>query len=152
MSNAFDLTVKALREQGLNSDEILEELSRLFQQLEDSNKKADPDESTEARIRKLLKDVGMPAHIKGYDYWTVAIQLYKKRGKGNIKVGEIYRSVAKMCGSTQNSVERVMKFAVERVLDRCSQETMKTLFGDNIERYKGEFTNLEFLAVMAELI
>ena len=152
MSNAFDLTVKALREQGLNSDEILEELSQLFQQLVDSNKKIAPEESMEGKIRRLLKDVGMPAHIKGYDYWTIAIQLYKKSGKENIRVGEIYKGVAEMCNSTINCVERAMKLAVQRVLDRCSQATMKEVFGANIERYRGEFTNLEFLAIMAELV
>ena len=152
MSNAFDLTVKALREQGLNSDEILEVLSKLSQNLVDFNNKLDADVVTEAKIRKILRELCMPVNIKGYNCWVAAIKIYKNGGKGMSMVRDIYPQVAKACRTTPSKAERVMRTAVEKVFDRCPVDTIDSMFGNNFNIKKRKFTNTEFIVSMAELI
>lgn len=149
--NAFDLTVTALREQGLNSDEILKELSQLFQRLANTDKKYGTDETNETRIRGLLKKLGMPNNLKGYEYWVVAIQIYKENGKVSLKK-EIYPQVAKICGDTPLRIERAMRNAVEVMFKRGSTEVIMEVFGNNVYLELGHATNKEFIATMAEQI
>ena len=74
--NAFDLTVNALREQGLNSDEILQQLSQLFEFLKTADETKFKDEVV-FKSRIILKKVGVGTNLKGYEYWIEAIKIYK---------------------------------------------------------------------------
>lgn len=142
MSNAFDETVENLRKQGLNSDEILEELSRLF-----------ADKEMEKKIRNLLNKICMPVNITGYDCWVDAIKIYKKaRGKKLRMMTDIYSPVAKKRGTTTSWAERAMRFAVERVFDRCPVDIIDSVFGNNRDIKRGKLKNSEFLVIMAEQI
>ena len=91
MSNVFDVTVDALRKQGLNSDEILEELSKVFQNLADTRGESEMEQSTTVtKIRKTLQKLGMPAQLRGYNHWVEAIMLYLD-SDGMMEIGEIYK-------------------------------------------------------------
>lgn len=159
MSNAFDITVQSLRKEGMNSDEILEEvmnskeLSKLLPNLVDSNKKSDCDGDTEAKIKMLLTQLGMPAKIRGYNCWVTAIRLYKNaRGKKLLITKDIYPQVATILGLTVAMVEKSMRLAVECMFDRCSADTIESMFGKNLDTQRGKITNLEFLVVLSEKI
>ena len=147
--NAFDLTVNALRAQGLNSEEILRELGCIFQKLTDSV--ADTPKATETKIRELLKEIGMPNHLKGFEYWVVAIQIYKKNGMSLI-TKEIYPQVAEIYKTTPSSVEKSMRNAIGVAFERGSEDIITKVFGNSISPKRGIATNVEFLATIAEQV
>ena len=149
MSNAFDLTVKALREKGLNSDEILEELSQLFREL--ANSEIDEAEKEDTKVRNLLNKLGIPGSIKGYGYWRVAIPLYKKNPNMAIVKG-VYTQVAEMYSTTPSRVERGLRHAVKCVFNRCPEKIITEVFGEAYTYKKDSLTNSEFLAILAEKI
>lgn len=147
--NAFDLTVNALRAQGLNSEEILRELGCIFQKLTDSVD--DTPKATETKIRELLKEIGMPNHLKGFEYWVVAIQIYKKNGMSLI-TKEIYPQVAEIYKTTPSSVEKSMRNAIGVAFERGSEDIITKVFGNSISPKRGIATNVEFLATIAEQV
>ena len=151
MSNAFDLTVTALREQGLNSDEILNELSNLFKMMECTDKKEAETKDVETKIKEALDAVYMPCNIRGHDYWVQAILIRKKRGRVKL-TGEIYPEVAKIYGTTPVAVERAMKHAVEKTFNRCPARIVELEFKNAVSLESGKLTNSEFLVIMAEKI
>lgn len=149
--NAFDLTVVALREQGLNSDQILEELSRLFKKLSEATEEYQILDTTEIRIKEVLKKLCVPTKLNGYKYWIDAIRLYKKVDK--IKMMDMYYQIAQIYDSTSVSVSKAMELAVEKCVQKCSTETLKSVFGDNISfKYGSKPKNSEFLTAVADLI
>ena len=151
MKNAFDLTVNALRKQGLNSDEILKELSGLFQKFSEFANVAKIKTSDEKKIRMLLNKVGMPVEIKGYNYWVKAILIYKSTN-GIVQMQLIYQQVAENYGITPASVERAMRFAIECTCEKCDKEMFYTIFGKNISAKTGLPKNNQSIAVISELI
>lgn len=149
--NAFDLTVNALRAQGLNSEEILRELGCIFQKLTDSV--ADTPKATETKIRELLKEIGMPSHLDGYEYWVVAIQIYKKKVGKVSMTKDIYPNVAKICkDTTSRRVERSMRSAVEKALNRCPGDIVVEFFGNSISPKSCMVPNKEFIATIAKKV
>ena len=151
MSNAFDLTVSALREQGLNSDEILNELSKLFKMMEHTDKKEAETKDIETKIKERLDAVYMPCNIRGYDCWVQAIRIRKERGRAKL-TREIYPEVAKIYGISTMAVERAMKHAVERTFNRCPARIVELEFKNAVSLESGKLTNSEFLVIMAEKI
>lgn len=151
MSNAFDVTVNALREQGLNSDEILNELSNLFKKLECNRKKDDDTTDIETKIKELLNSVYMPSHIKGYECWVQAIRIYKEKGRVMLST-VLYPEVAKICRITPNGAERLMRYAIERMFERCPAKVIASEFKNAVSYKKGKLTNSEFIVIMAEKI
>ena len=147
--NAFDLTVNALRAQGLNSEEILRELGCIFQKLTDSVD--DTPKATETKIREFLKKIGMPSHLDGYEYWVVAIQIYKKNGMSLI-TKEIYPQVAEIYKTTPSSVEKSMRNAIGVAFERGAEDIITKVFGNSISPKRGIATNVEFLATIAEQV
>lgn len=152
MSNAFDVTVDALRKQGLNSDEILGELSKLFQKLADSSSESATEQTTIAKIKKALKKLGMPVQIRGYKHWVDAIMLYIE-SDGMLKMGEIYTKIAEKYGISYSKAERTMRLAIEHVFDEyAEEEVVKEMFGKNMSSVTGKPRNKQFLFVLAEQI
>lgn len=148
--NAFDLTVNALRAQGLNSEEILRELGCIFQKLTDSVD--DTPKATETKIREILKKIGMPSHLDGYEYWVVAIQIYKKKIGKISMTKDIYPNVAKICKVNTSSVERSMRSAVEKALNRCPEDIVMEFFGNSISPKSWVVPNKEFIAIIAKKV
>lgn len=151
MSNAFDLVVSALREQGLNSNQILEELSVLFQKLVDSDKDFGTDESKEKKIRRVVDMVCMPKHIKGYRYWVEAICYYMEC-EVELKMIAIYDYVAQKCGDTPANTERAMRYAVEKVFNECPKDIRQIVFGNKISSKANKPTILQFMTALLEQI
>lgn len=147
MKNAFGVTVEALRKQGLNSDEILGELSKLFQKLADSNSESATEQTTIAKIRKTLQKMGMPVEISGYRYWVEAILFYKE-GDGRFNMKKIYTKITEKYGITYSKAERCMRFAIECV----EEDVVKEMFGNNVSSITGKPKIKQFLSIVSEQI
>ena len=155
-ANAFDLTVSALRDKGLNSDEILEELSKLFQNLSgeghtENEPKLFIDRQKEDNLRDLFTQLGVPRHLKGYRYLHKSVMIYAKNPGAGMTT-EVYPMVAKEFQTTASRVERTMRHAVEIAWERCEWEVLYKIFGNTVSHNKGKPTNSEFMARCAELL
>lgn len=105
----------------------------------------------ETRVTKIIHEVGVPAHIKGYQYLREAIIMSVK----NIDVinsitKELYPTVAKKFNTTPSRVERAIRHAIEVAWDRGDTDILNGFFGYTIASGKGKPTNSEFIAMIAD--
>lgn len=141
----FDITVNALRNQGLNSDEILVVLSGLFQKTERLNQ----DEKTvDEKVRELLKQLGLPNNLGGYDYCVTAIKLCKEKGNRSFSK-TIYPEVARIHQTTTSRVSSQIRNAIVVMADRCPQEVFSKVFGNTVSPQRGIPSSKEFITVLA---
>lgn len=104
----------------------------------------------ERRITDVLKDLGVPTHLKGYDYLRSAIAMCVEDKDILDKVtARLYPEIAKQYGITASRVERAIRHAIEVAWDRGDLNVLKQYFGNTISRSKGKSTNSEFLACVA---
>lgn len=109
--------------------------------------------NTEVTIIRNLTNLGVPAHLKGYEY--LKFGLSKVLENPAIIQGvtrELYPVIAKEYGTTIYRVERAIRHAVEVMFDRVDPELLKEYFGNTISLKKDKPTNSEFLAQVAEYI
>ena len=105
----------------------------------------------ESAVTDMLHEIGVPAHIKGYQYLREGILLTLRDGKtvtGITKV--LYPEVAKKFSTTSTCVERAMRHAVEVAWDRGDEEARQKIFRGTVSGAKGKPTNGEFIAMIAE--
>ena len=105
----------------------------------------------ELQITNVIHQIGVPAHIKGYQYLRTAI-LYSVRDSemiGNI-TKMLYPSVAKVYKTTTSRVERAIRHAIEVAWDRGDVETLNSYFGYTVQSSRGKPTNSEFIAMIAD--
>lgn len=150
--NAFDKTVDALRKQGLNPEEILEVISKLFQQFEAKDTDtADAEADTSTKLSALLKECGIPCNVSGYLYLMEGIPLYKLNPQQKI-TKELYPTLAARFETTDAKVSRAIRHAIDVGFSRCDPETIKRLWGNTVKSQSGRPTNSEFIAFMAEML
>ena len=105
----------------------------------------------EAQVTRIIHQVGIPAHIKGYQYLRSAIMMVVKDTR---IIGEVtktlYPSVAKEFSTTSSRVERAIRHAIEVAWDRGDVDMLSSLFGYTIQGGKGKPTNSEFIAMIAD--
>ena len=116
-----------------------------------------PDEEytndVEAIITAALHEVGIPAHIKGYEYLREAItEVLKQRDIINSVTKELYPSVAKKYTTSSSRVERAIRHAIEVAWNRGDTDTLNRIFGFTVNREKGKPTNSEFIAMISDNI
>lgn len=107
----------------------------------------------EEKVSKLLHDLGMPSHIKGYQYIRDAIKLMHSNPKvigGITKV--VYPYIANKYQTTSSRVERAMRHAIEVSWSRGDYDLMDEIFGHSVDFDKAKPTNSEFLATIADKI
>ena len=107
----------------------------------------------ERQVTAIIHDIGVPAHIKGYQYLREAITL----AVGDMEVINavtkvLYPAVAKKFGTTASRVERAIRHAIEVAWDRGDLETLQKYFGYTVSNAKGKPTNSEFIAMIADRI
>ena len=105
----------------------------------------------EIDITNLIHEIGVPAHIKGYQYLRDAISLVVDNMEllsGVTK--ELYPTVAAMNNTTPSRVERAIRHAIEISWNRGKLETINNLFGYTIQNDKGKPTNSEFIAIISD--
>ena len=103
------------------------------------------------RITAVLHEIGVPAHIKGYQYLREAIRLTVENGEYINSVTKLlYPAIAKTYKSTPARVERAIRHAIELAWDRGNLDTLQNIFGYTVSNIKGKPTNSEFIAMIAD--
>ncbi len=107
----------------------------------------------EKHITKMLHEIGVPAHIKGYMYLREAIKMVAENTDllGAI-TKELYPELAVKFKTTSSRVERAIRHAIEVAWSRGNMDTLDSIFGYTIDQDKGKPTNSEFIAMMADKI
>ena len=105
----------------------------------------------EAQVTRIIHQIGVPAHIKGYQYLRTAILLTVKDSDIINSVTKVlYPSVAKKYQTTTSRVERAIRHAIEVAWDRGDVDTLNSYFGYTIQNNRGKPTNSEFIAMIAD--
>ena len=105
----------------------------------------------ETQVTKIIHQIGVPAHIKGYQYLRTAILLTVSDSDIINSVTKIlYPSVAKKYQTTTSRVERAIRHAIEVAWDRGDVDTLNSYFGYTIQNSRGKPTNSEFIAMIAD--
>ena len=107
--------------------------------------------SMEAQITDIIHEIGVPAHIKGYQYLREAILItVNDMDTINAVTKVLYPAVAKKFSTTPSRVERAIRHAIEVAWDRGDIETLQRFFGYTVSNLKGKPTNSEFIAMIAD--
>ncbi len=105
----------------------------------------------ETQVTQIIHQIGVPAHIKGYQYLRTAILLTVKDSDVINSVTKVlYPSVAKKYATTTSRVERAIRHAIEVAWDRGDVDTLNAYFGYTIQNSRGKPTNSEFIAMIAD--
>lgn len=107
----------------------------------------------EKDVTEMIHELGVPAHIKGYQYLREAIMMsVNDMDMLNSITKILYPTIAKKFDTTPSRVERAIRHAIEVAWSRGKMETLDALFGYTINTGKGKPTNSEFIALIADKI
>lgn len=107
--------------------------------------------SLERNVTGVMHALGIPAHIKGYQFLrTAIIKAVNDPEIINYVTKSLYPGVAKAHGTTPSRVERAIRHAIEVAWDRGDVDTLNSYFGYTISRQRGKPTNSEFIAMIAD--
>ena len=107
--------------------------------------------SIEAMVTSIIHEIGVPAHIKGYQYLREAIIIAAEdMDVINAITKVLYPQVAKAFQTTPSRVERAIRHAIEVAWDRGDLDTLQRFFGYTVSNTKGKPTNSEFIALIAD--
>ncbi len=107
----------------------------------------------EQDVTDMIHEIGVPAHIKGYQYLREAIMMAVTDPSAIGAITKIlYPTIAKKFQTTASRVERAIRHAIEVAWSRGRMETLDALFGYTIDTGKGKPTNSEFIALIADRI
>lgn len=107
----------------------------------------------ESVVTDIIHEIGVPAHIKGYQYLREAIILtINDMDVINAVTKVLYPAVAKKFSTTPSRVERAIRHAIEVAWDRGDIETLQKFFGYTVSNIKGKPTNSEFIAMIADCL
>ena len=110
-----------------------------------------PDLSMEIRVTNVIHDIGVPAHIKGYQYLREAIIMaINDMHVINAITKILYPAIAKRFSTTSSRVERAIRHAIEVAWDRGDIEILQSYFGYTVNNIKGKPTNSEFISMIAD--
>ncbi len=105
----------------------------------------------ETQVTRIIHQIGVPAHIKGYQYLRSAILMtISDSDIINSVTKVLYPSVAKKYQTTTSRVERAIRHAIEVAWDRGDVDTLNSYFGYTIQNNRGKPTNSEFIAMIAD--
>ena len=132
-----------------NINNINREIKASYIELSPESKKNQ--ENLEALVTNVIHEVGVPAHIKGYQYLREAIMMVVN----NIDIinqitKQLYPDIANKYATTPSRVERAIRHAIEVAWTRGQTETVESIFGYTISAAKGKPTNSEFIAMIAD--
>lgn len=105
----------------------------------------------ETDVTDMIHEIGVPAHIKGYQYLREAIMMsVQDMEMLNSITKLLYPSIANKYQTTPSRVERAIRHAIEVAWSRGRMETLDALFGYTINTGKGKPTNSEFIALITD--
>ncbi len=107
----------------------------------------------ETIVTDYIHELGVPAHIKGYQYMRSAIMMVVENMELlNYITKQLYPEIAKKYSTTSSRVERAIRHSIEVAWNRGRPETMNEIFGYTIDNGKGKPTNSEFIAMVADRV
>lgn len=105
----------------------------------------------EVTVSEIMHHIGVPAHIKGYQYLREAIVLSVNNIEMMNSVTKLlYPTVAKTFSTTPSRVERAIRHAIEVAWDRGDVDVLSHYFGYTIQLSRGKPTNSEFIAMISD--
>ncbi len=109
------------------------------------------EEILEIKVTNIIHEIGVPAHIKGYQYLRDGIIMVVN----NIEIinqitKQLYPDLAKKYKTTPSRVERAIRHAIEVAWNRGQLDTVESIFGYTVNSNKGKPTNSEFIAMIAD--
>lgn len=120
---------------------------------ENKNLNANRKNNLEADVTNVIHEIGVPAHIKGYQYLRDAIMMSVNDSEVLNSITKVlYPTIAKKHKTTPSRVERAIRHAIEVAWSRGKMDTIDELFGYTISYGKGKPTNSEFVALIADKI
>ena len=129
---------------------LLDQMRRAVNEGEESE---DESQALEREVTAVIHEVGVPAHIKGYQYVREAIVIaVLDMDVINAVTNVLYPEVARRYSTTPSRVERAVRHAIEVAWDRGDLETLQRYFGYTVSNTKGKPTNSEFIAMIADRI
>ena len=137
-----------------NTPEFDENNSLLFVETPlKGNKNVNRDHDLEQDVTDMIHEIGVPAHIKGYQYLREAIMMSVEDIEMLNSITKVlYPTIAKKFQTTPSRVERAIRHAIEVAWSRGRMETLDALFGYTVNTGKGKPTNSEFIALIADRI
>ncbi len=125
-------------------------LERMRAALEEPEQAQQPAELKDM-VTAIIHEIGVPAHIKGYQYLREAIMIaVEDMDVINAVTKVLYPEVARRFSTTPSRVERAIRHAIEVAWDRGDLETLQRFFGYTVNSTKGKPTNSEFIAMIAD--
>lgn len=151
----IELLIKRIKElknfqpgQNINNF-ITRELKQQYVEIPNNGEKSQ--ENLEALVTNIIHEVGVPAHIKGYQYLREAIiMVVNDIDVINQITKSLYPKIAYKFSTTPSRVERAIRHAIEVAWGRGDQKTVENIFGYTISASKGKPTNSEFIAMIAD--
>ena len=133
------------------SNQLVAEKIRIAVKREQKRMVAGVKQDLETMVTKVIHEVGVPAHIKGYRYLRDSIMMTVNNMEIINSITKLlYPTVAKLYSTTPSRVERAIRHAIEVAWDRGEPETLNRYFGYTIASGKGKPTNSEFIAMIAD--
>ena len=135
----------------LDYERLRERIAHIEAQQSDPRHNLPTAVNLEAQVTKIIHRIGVPAHIKGYQYLRTAIIMTIEDSDIINSVTKIlYPSVAKVYSTTSSRVERAIRHAIEVAWERGDIDTLNSYFGYTIQNTRGKPTNSEFIAMIAD--
>lgn len=132
-----------------NNNFIARESKPQYIDISPENKK--DERNLEALVTNLIHEVGVPAHIKGYQYLREAIMMVVNDIEViNQITKQLYTDIAKKFHTTPSRVERAIRHAIEVAWSRGKADEVENIFGYTVSATKGKPTNSEFIAMIAD--
>lgn len=108
-------------------------------------------EDYDAVISDILRDLGVPAHLKGYKYIRLSVRLCIDNSTMLDSVTKfLYPAIAEKYDTTSSRVERAIRHAIEVAWDRGNPDVLQSYFGNTISSDRGKPTNSEFIALLVD--
>lgn len=135
------------------SDVVLVYVKRATGEKELLNDQYFASRSLETEVTEIIHEVGVPAHIKGYQYLRTAIVMcVEDMDMLNSITKVLYPTIAKQYKTTASRVERAIRHAIEVAWSRGKMDTIDSMFGYTVNYGKGKPTNSEFIALITDRI
>ncbi len=133
------------------SPKMLAERVIQFSSIHNSNTNQNGVKDLEVVVSQIMHQIGVPAHIRGYQYLREAIILSVNNSEMISSVTKIlYPTVAKHFKTTPSRVERAIRHAIEVAWDRGDVDVLSSYFGYTIQNERGKPTNSEFIAMISD--
>ena len=156
ISKAMSLGASYYYAKPFDTEDMVNKVIDIFENSHLKGENSSPDKHAldlETNITMYIQKVGVPAHIKGYQYIRDAISMViDDMDTINSITKYLYPTVAKHYNTTASRVERAIRHAIEVAWDRRNPDVLHELFGYTILGSKGKPTNSEFIALIADKI